>query len=285
MNSSKQTSIAILFIILATLAFACMNAMAKQLTNLHPLQIVFFRSLGTFVFIFPYMLYKRIPLLGSNRKFLILRGIIGFLSLATFFMAVQRMPLGSAVSIRYLGPLVSVVLSMYFLKESVKRLQWLGFVIALVGVFVLKGFDLRITTEGFSLAAFSAITVGIVFTLVRYLATREHHLTIINYFMLISISLSLLSFPYWQPILADQWILLFGIGITGLFGQVLMTLAFKNGDTNTVAPFKYMELIFALIIGFFIFEETYSILASLGILLLVLGMLVNLLAKSRKKIN
>lgn len=282
MKETRPTTTAIVYIILATLAFACMNALAKQLSNLHPLQLVFFRSLGTFVFMFPYMLVVGIPILGTHRKTLFLRGIIGFLSLTTFFIAVQKIPLGSAVSIRYMGPIVSVILAMYFLKEKVKNLQWLGFTIAIIGVFVLKGFDPRITTEGFLYASFSAITVGIVFTIVRYLATREHHLTIINFFMMTSISLSLLSISLWKPITPDQWLPLLGVGLTGLCGQVMMTLAFKKGDTNTVAPFKYMELIFALLIGFIFFDETYTALAASGISLLVIGMLVNLLAKRKK---
>ena len=144
-----------------------MNALAKELSNYPALQLVFFRSIGTFAFMFPYMLIKRISRLGTHRKILMLRSIIGFISLATFFMAIQMMPLGSAVSIRYIGPIISVILAIFFLKEKVKSIQWLGFLIAIIGVFILKGFDLRISTLAFILVLVSAITVGAVFTMVR----------------------------------------------------------------------------------------------------------------------
>jgi len=202
----------IFFILIATFSFAIMNSLAKYLTDFNAFQIVFFRTAGTFIFMFPYMLVKKVSILGTHRKFLFLRAIIGFLSLSSFFMAVQRMPLGSAVSIRYVGPLLGVFLSFIFLKERVKLLQWVSFVIAIVGVFILKGFDFRIDSIGFALVLFSAITVGGVFTLVRYLATREHFLTIINYFMVVSMVLSLVTIKYWTIPIGIDWLYILSMG-------------------------------------------------------------------------
>ena len=47
--------------LIAAFAFAWMNLMAKYLQGFHPLQVVFFRAFGTFIFIFPYMIYKKVP--------------------------------------------------------------------------------------------------------------------------------------------------------------------------------------------------------------------------------
>ena len=107
------------FILLATFAFAFMNALAKELSGFHPLQVVFFRALGTWIFIFPYMIAKKVPIKGHNIKPLLARGILGVLSLACFFIAVQRIPLGSAISIRYLGPIFGAIMAYYYLKEKV----------------------------------------------------------------------------------------------------------------------------------------------------------------------
>ena len=120
----------IFFILIATFAFAIMNATAKELSNFHPMQVVFFRAIGTFIFIFPTMLIRKIPIIGNNPKLLFLRGLVGVVSLSTFFMALQKIPLGSAISIRYLGPIFGVVMAAYFLKEKVKGIQWLSLIIA-----------------------------------------------------------------------------------------------------------------------------------------------------------
>ena len=275
----------ITFILIATLSFAIMNTMAKDLSELPAMEIVFFRTLGTFVFIFPYMLYHKISIIGNHPKLLTLRSIVGVISLSTFFLAIQRMPLGSAISIRYLGPIFGAILAYYFLKEKINIWQWISFGIAFSGVIVLKGFDLRIDTVSLGLIMISAIFVGMVFVLVRYLGTREHFLTIINYFMVISIVTSLFFYQNWRIPFDDEWPSVIGIGIFGLIGQVFMTRAFQLEEASVLAPFKYMELIYALILGFFFFGEVYSWLPFLGILLILGGMLMNVWAKNQTKLS
>ena len=271
------------YILFATFAFAIMNVMAKQLSNFHPLQAIFFRAFGTWVFIFPYMLYHKVPIKGTHVKPLIARGIIGLLSLVCFFIAVQRIPLGSAISIRYLGPIFGAGLAYYYLKEKVNWMQWLSFAVAFSGVIILKGFDIRIDFLSLSLLITSAILVGGVFVLLRFLGDKEHYLTIINYFMTCSLALSLFFIPYWSMPIAGEWISVCGIGIAGLVGQVYMTKAFQTEETSVIAPFKYMELIYAIIMGYLIFGETYELLPMMGIILIIGGMLSNVWAKGKLK--
>lgn len=272
----------IIFILIATFAFAIMNAIAKELSDFHPMQVVFFRAFGTFFFIFPTMLLRKIPIIGNNPKYLFLRGLVGVISLATFFMALQKIPLGSAISIRYLGPIFGVMMAAYFLKEKVKGLQWLSFFIAFSGVIVLKGFDLRIDSVSLGLLLISALFLGMVLVLIRYLTDKEHYLTIINYFMVVTIAVSLFFINHWRMPLGNEWYPVVGIGILGLIGQVFMTRAFQTEDTSMLAPFKYMELVWALIMGYFLFGETYSWLPFLGIVLIIMGMMLNVYAKNRK---
>ena len=265
------------------MSFSIMNLVAKDLSTLPAMQVVFFRAFGTFIFVFPYMLYKRISIIGNNPMLLSLRGMVGLISLATFFMAIQRMPLGSAISIRYLGPIFGAVLAYLFLKEKVNFMQWLSFGVAFLGVIVMKGVDLRIDNYSFFLILASALFVGMVFALIRYLGDKEHIFTIINYFMMISIVGSLFSVPQWQWPLASQYFSVVSIGIFGLIGQVFMTRAFQLEEASVLAPFKYMELVFALVFTYFIFGETYKPIAFLGMFMIIAGMLLNVFFKSKNK--
>ena len=271
----------IFFILIATFAFAIMNATAKELSNFHPMQVVFFLAIGTFIFIFPTMLIRKIPIIGNNPKLLFLRGLVGVVSLSTFFMALQKIPLGSAISIRYLGPIFGVVMAAYFLKEKVKGIQWLSLIIAFSGVIVLKGFDPRIDSASLGLLLISALFVGMVFVMIRYLTDKEHYLTIINYFMVVTIIVSLFFVNLWRIPIKNEWHSVVGIGILGLIGQVFMTRAFQTEDTSVLAPFKYMELVWALILGYFLFDETYSWAPFFGISLIIIGMLLNVYSKNK----
>ena len=271
----------IVFIMIATLSFAIMNTLAKVLSDFHPMQVVFFRAFGSAIFIWPFMVYRKISFIGNNPKFLFLRGFLGVTSLATFFIVIQRIPLGSAISIRYLGPLFGAALAYYFLREKINIKQILSFAIAFSGVIVLKGFDVRIDNLSLILIIISAVLVGGIFVLLRYLGNKEHFLTIINYFMTMAILCSLFFISEFRLPNSIEWISVVGIGITGLIGQIFMTKAFQLEEASVLAPFKYMELIYALIIGLYWFDETYTVLAFLGIIMILAGMMMNLYFKDK----
>jgi len=266
---------------IAAFAFTWMNLLAKYLEDFHPLQVVFFRTVGTFVFIFPYMLAKGIPVIGKHVFWLSFRGVLSFASLALYFVAIQRIPLGSAVALRYTAPVFSAVFALIFLKEKVKPWQWFALVISVVGAFLLKGLDMRIDTLSFIIILLSSILVGGVFTLVRYLGSREHFLTIINYFMVFSMAGSLFFINHWRMPIGHEWYYVSGIGVFGLFGQIFLTQSFQLADTATVAPIKYMELVYALILGYALFGETYGTWPMIGMGVLVFGMLLNIWVKRK----
>ncbi|WP_339660340.1 DMT family transporter [Croceibacter atlanticus] len=269
----------IIYMAIAAFAFAWMNLLAKYLNDFHPLQVVFFRAFGTFIFIFPYMLSKKISIIGNNVFWLTLRGVLSFVSLSLFFVVIQRIPLGSAVALRYTAPVFSVFLAALFLKERVKVWQWFALGLALSGAFIMKGLDFRIDTVSFALIIGSAILVGAVFAIVRYLGSKEHFLTIINYFMVCSVIGSLFFINQWRMPIGQEWWYVCSIGVLGMIGQIFLTKSFQLAETSVVAPIKYMELVYALIFGFFLFGEHYTIFPILGMSLIVLGMLWNVWLK------
>ncbi|WP_283642255.1 DMT family transporter [Croceibacter atlanticus] len=269
----------IIYMAIAAFAFAWMNLLAKYLNDFHPLQVVFFRAFGTFIFIFPYMLSKKISIIGNNVFWLTLRGVLSFVSLSLFFVVIQRIPLGSAVALRYTAPVFSVFLAALFLKERVKVWQWFALGLALSGAFIMKGLDFRIDTVSFALIIGSAILVGAVFAIVRYLGSKEHFLTIINYFMVCSILGSLFFINQWRMPIGQEWWFVCSIGVLGMIGQIFLTKSFQLAETSVVAPIKYMELVYALIFGFFLFGEHYTLFPILGMSLIVLGMLWNVWLK------
>ena len=65
--------------------------------------------------------------------------------------------------------------------------------------------------------------------------------------------------------------------------NITMTRAFQTEKTSVLAPFKYMELIYAMIMGYFMFGESYELIPMLGIILIMGGMLSNVWAKEKVK--
>ena len=82
------------------------------------------------------MLFKGISIVGHQPKWLFLRGLVGVISLGTFFMALQRIPMGSAISIRYLGPIFGTILAYFFFSEKPYGFFYLGAGFILMGIFM-----------------------------------------------------------------------------------------------------------------------------------------------------
>ena len=81
----------------------------------------------------------------------------------------------------------------------------------------------------------------------------------------------------------EEWPAVIGIGIFGLIGQVFMTKAYQLTEASVLAPFKYAGLIYALIIGYAYFGETFTLMPLLGIGLILAGMLLSIYGKQLQK--
>ncbi|GAB5473663.1 MAG: DMT family transporter [Maribacter sp.] len=273
---------AILFMVLSTIAFTGMNGLLKYLTQYSGYQLVFFRSLGSLFFTFGFLISKGIPILGTNRKLLLLRGVLGSTSMLLFFIAVHYMPIGSAVALRYIAPIFAAVFAILFLREKVRPIQWIFFVVAFVGVLVLKGFDDAISPIGLILVLSASVLSGLVYIVIRKIGLSEHPVVIVNYFMCIATIVGGIGAIFtWVTPKATDFVLLFSLGIFGYYGQIFMTKAFQMGETNVIAPIKYVEVVFAIIVGVGFLGETYSVWSFVGIALIISGLLLNLWYKGK----
>ena len=273
---------AVVYMIISVIAFAIMNTIVKYVAVFNVYQIVFFRSIGTLAFTVPLILKNRIPILGNNKKLLLLRAVAGVISLTLFFQSLNYLDVGTAVSLRYTSPIFAAILALVFLKEKIKPVQWLLFLIAFVGVLFVKGFDTAINSVGLLLAILSALFLGLIFVVIRKMGTKENPLIIINYFMVMAFVFGgVMSINNWRNPDAVEWILLISLGIFGYAGQLYMTKAFQSQATSLIAPLKYLEVIFMIIIGATWFGEVYSFWTLFGISLILLGLVYNVFLKNK----
>lgn len=273
---------AVLYMIFSAIAFALMGSVVKYLSTFNVYQVVFFRSVGTLLFTIPLVIKQKIPFFGTNKKWLIIRGITGVISLTCFFQSLNYLSIGTAVSLRYTAPIFAAIFALLFLKEKIKLIQWFLFFISFLGVLIIKGFGADVALIGLFFVMCSAIFLGIIFVVIRKIGNSEHPLVIINYFMLMAFAFGgFMSIKYWvQPNLIE-WVLFISTGVFGYVGQLYMTKAFQAEETNLVAPIKYLEVIITIIIGTFWFGDIYNSWTILGIALILSGLIYNIYIKRK----
>lgn len=242
---------------------------------LHPLQI----SAGRFAF----------ALLGISIAFTILkpglrdaewsshlgRASCGWLGVTCMFTAATQIPLADATAISFLSPLFTILLAVIFLREIVRQPQIIGAGVALIGVVLL----LAPGAEGFRPAAFialaGAVFMGVESIFIKRLSDREPPIRILFLNNLIGASLAIIAASIvWQAPDAKQWIMLAALGLTMALAQALFIQAMKRGDASKIAPILNMTLVFAAFYDFALFGEIPTIVAALGAIAIVGGVLM-----------
>lgn len=257
--------------------FVAMSGLLKAAEGVPSGQLVFFRS---FFAIFPIILvlawqgelatgWKTRQLFGH-----IWRGLVGVSSMALGFYALTKLPLPESIAINYATPLIIVVFSAIFLRETVRLYRWSAVVVGLVGVLIIMWPRLTVLTSGAAdleeaigalaalVATFFAATAMM---LVRRLVFTERSSTIVLYFSVTSTLFALLSIPFgWVWPTPGQWVLLVSAGVCGGIAQILLTECYRHAEMSVIAPFEYSSLILSLVIGYLAFSEIPTVQMLVG---------------------
>lgn len=270
------------FMLLATLLFTCMNVLVKLIPHIPAIEIIFFRSIISLVLSFAILQSKKVPVLGNNKKLLLLRGAAGALALVCYFITLQNIPLASAVTLQYLSPVFTTVLGIFLVKEKVKPLQFIFFGLAFAGVLLVKGFDPRVDTLYLFLGIGAGFFAGLAYNIIRKLNTTEHPLVIVFYFPLVTIPLTLLYVvTNWVQPQGIEWVYLLLIGLLTQFAQYFMTMAYQQEELSKVASLNYIGIIYAIGFGYLVFDETFHPLTYVGMMLVLAGVILNLQYKRK----
>ena len=270
--------------LLSTLCFTVMNLFVKYLSHFSTYQLIFFRAIGSLIFTMSYLQYHKIPMLGNQRKLLVLRGLVGVSSMGLYFASVNYLTIGNAVSLRYTSPIFAAILAVVFLKEKIFKMQWFYFFLAFVGVILIKGFENSINITGLGLVLLSAFFSGLVYVVITKIGTADHPVVIVNYFMWISTILGgVLSIFNWQTPQGIEWLFLLSLGVFGYFGQLLMTKAYQLGSANKVVPLKYIEVVFTMLLSILWFGDSYPKESVFGTLLVIVALVLNVFYKQKVK--
>ncbi|HBF18654.1 MAG TPA: EamA family transporter [Cryomorphaceae bacterium] len=266
--------------LISVLGFAFMNLTVKFLHRLPATELVLFRSLVSLVLCLYFLRKKRIKPWGNSRKYLVLRGIFGVTALSLFFYTLQKLPLGSAITIQYLSPIFTAFFGIFILKEKVRWLQWLFFLFSFCGIALIKGFDPSITPTLLVMGLLSAIFAGLAYNCVRKVKDTDHPLVVVFYFPLIATPImAIVSLFSWVTPEGHEWLLLLLMGVLTQIAQLYMTKALQAAEINEIVNLKYLGIILALSFDFLIFSVDYQPMALLGILLVLSGVLMNTLYK------
>jgi len=267
--------------LLASGCFVLMGMAMKTIGERLPLfEVVFIRSVVTFVSIAILCRAKGVPIFGQRHLALFLRGFVGFLSLSLGFFALTRIPIATTTALWKTSALFAAFLSRLLPHERTTRGEAALIALGFLGVLLV----LQPGSGALHPAAFAALgaglAVGVVAHLIRTLGAHEHPYTIVAAFSFYSALCAVIaSSGVMTPPPASTWIPLLTIGISGTIGQLAFTHAFRFGSAPVIQSFAYSEVIYALLAGWLWWGEWPNAVATLGTTIIVLSGV--LLARAR----
>lgn len=184
------------------------------------------------------------------------RGLLGLSTMVLAFAAVTLLPLAEAATIGFVAPLFSVMLSALLLGERVGRYRWSAVLIGFAGVLiVMQPGGGTLPPLGLAIALAAAFGVAAVTITIRTIGRTESTPTIVLWFTLFSMLATGVFMPaYGQWHDAEGWAILLGLGLFGGVGQLFLTSALRFAPVSVVVPFDYTQLIWAVLLGWWLWD-------------------------------
>ena len=242
----------------ATLFGSFMGAGVKLLSDdLHPIIICFYRCLMGLIIITPFVARNNFKALQTdNMRLQIFRALINIISMICWFSAIGMMHFEKATALGFTTPLFTTVLAVLILGEVIRFHRTAALLLGFVGILIIIRPGYMPFEFGTILMLIASFSFSFVLIFVKKLSATDSSLTIIFYHLLyMTPAFFILSFFYWESINFNQLIIFILMGASGLLSHWCLAQAFKMSDTTFVMPLQFTKLIWASLIGLFIFSE------------------------------
>jgi drug/metabolite transporter (DMT)-like permease len=257
--------------VLSVLLLPLMDAIGKWLAmmdNMPPATVTFMRFFIQSVLMFFVLIVmsgfaslRTTHLVGN-----LVRGALMGFGGTCFFTAVKYMPLADAMAVFFAEPLILTLLSAVFLKEKVGWRRFSAVGIGLIGTMIVIQPSFEIFGAVSLLPLATAVTFAIYLILNRKYGTKESPVVMQLYAgiggaalaglaMVFGTGLGIEDLSFALPHSLQPWLLLLLLGTIGTVSHLLVVQAFKLAPASMLAPFQYLEIVNAVLVGLLVFGD------------------------------
>jgi drug/metabolite transporter (DMT)-like permease len=282
----EHVPLGILYMVGATIVFSASSACSKWLVATYPVgEVLFTRSLVSLIacalFVLP---TAGIAVFRTTRlRHHVLRSFSQFCSQSCLIIAFSLMPLAGAVAINFSAPLFAALVSIILLKEKVGLARWSALLVGFIGVLIVTNPGAEVYQVGALFALTNAVLYGTVTAAVRGMTATESAPTLTLYQILLITAFCALVAPFGfiMPTWSHWGLIVFN-GLANAVGQYWWTKSLHLGPASAVAPFFYLSLVWAAVIGFMVWGDVPTIGLLIGSAIVVASGLFLLWREARR---
>jgi drug/metabolite transporter (DMT)-like permease len=255
-------------------SFVTNDMLVKYVSQtLPPAQLIFLRGVFATVLLLVAChamgLTRRLASLGDRR--VLIRAVFDAFATVAYLTSLFHLPLGNATAINMATPLFITLFAVVFLRERVGAARWLAVAAGFTGVMLV------VQPSGAAFNAYAWLCLGgTLLHAARDLTTRLIASSIPSLLVTLStaVAVTLLSGAWtatqaWQAVAPRELALLLAASLFLSGGYFLVIVSMRGGEMSLIAPFRYAGLLYALLLGYLVWNEVPNALAWTGIALLV----------------
>jgi drug/metabolite transporter (DMT)-like permease len=243
--------------LLLALMFALVKLAAERGVNL--VETLFYRQIGSTLCAtalvmpgagFASLRTKRV---GAH----LARMTLGMVAMALNFLAIILLPLAEATAIGFSVPIFSTLLAALLLREATGKWRWGASAAGFAGVLlIIQPGGVHVNPAGAAIALIGALATACVTIMIRQLGATERTTTTVFLFAVSSlVPLGLLMIWFGQAHDAKTWLILAAMGLAGGLAQLTLTGSLKLAPVAVVMPMDYTSLLWATLLGAWLFGE------------------------------
>ena len=273
---------------LSICGFSLMDVIVKWSVDYPIGQILFFRGFFGIVFYFFVIPRNRLHNFYKTKRpgLHSLRCVAGLIAIVAIFIALRKLPLATVVSISFAAPIFTTIFSIFLLNEKVGIFRWLAVLVGFIGIIIITEPGISEVNIYYIFPIIFCLGLSYVAITLRQLSSTEPVWLISLFFSIAITLLSFLSIPFgWVMPSPTHFVILSLIGIFGGVSNLWLSQSYKYSEVSLVTPLKYLTLVFAIIFGYFIWEEIPTIKTLTGAFLVIISTLIIFRREIYKKKN
>ena len=248
-------------------------------------QLLFLRQMGMLLMLGPALTTDFRNTVKTQRPFLQLtRVLFALIALFGGFTAVVNMPLADATAIGFAKSFFVTLFAVVILKERVGVFRVGAVLVGFAGVAIM----LNPGAAGFNqyglYALAGAAAAGLVMVIIRLLSRTESSNSILCYQVFgVGVVTLIPTIIVWVPPTPMEWCLILAIGITSFFAQRANIFAYAHGEASLLASLDYVRLLFATIIGYFLFQQLPATSTWIGASIIIVAALFTVYREAKRQ--
>ncbi|MDP2518171.1 DMT family transporter [Shimia thalassica] len=274
MNQSDTTRpvMGVFWMLITGLCFVAVTALVKYLGPRVPAaEAAFLRYLLGLVFLLPMirpimnarLTRRQVGLFG-------LRGVVHTFGVICWFYAMTQIPIAEVTAMNYLSPVYVTIGAALFLGEKLATRRILAVVVALVGALIILRPGFREVNSGHMAMLFTAVMFAVGYLIAKVMSDEVSPAVVVGMLSItVTIGLAPVAAAVWvTPTLGDL-LILFGVACFATAGHFTMTLAFAAAPITVTQPVTFLQLVWAVLLGWLVFAESVDIYVVAGGLIII----------------